>query len=158
VPAPSCLEPLRPYRVARFDDDAHVLRTVLFEELVGLGFDRPHPTLVREIRRPRLRPICECCKAGAVKLTVGLEHEPGEEMQLDWLEPTETPWGAKAYVLVGALLHPGKLRGVFSVSATLIGVLGGLARFLLPRPFFGRWSVSLPCRSSSTLCSQPGVS
>ena len=49
VPAPSCLEPFRPYLVARFDDDAHVLGTVLFEELVGLGFDRSYPTLVREM-------------------------------------------------------------------------------------------------------------
>jgi hypothetical protein len=38
-----------------------------------------------------------------VKLTVGLEHEPGEELQLDWLELLETPWDARAYVLVGAL-------------------------------------------------------
>ena len=47
-----------------------------------------------------------------MKLTVGLEHEPGEELQLDWLELTETPWGVKAYVLVGALSHSGRLRGV----------------------------------------------
>ena len=78
----------------------------------GLGFDRSYPTLVREIRELGLRPVCECCKAGAVKLTVGLEHEPGEELQLDWLELSETPWGAKAYVLVGALSHSGQLRGV----------------------------------------------
>ena len=30
-------------------------------------------------------------------------------MQLDWLELSETPWGVKAYVLVGALSHSGKL-------------------------------------------------
>jgi transposase len=112
LPAPSCVERFRPYLVARFEDDAHVLGTVLYEELVGLGFDRSYPTLVREIRG--LRPACRCCRSGAVKLTVGLEHEPGEELQLDWLELTETPWGARAYVLVGALSHSGRLRGVFS--------------------------------------------
>ena len=79
-----------------------------------MGFDRSYPTLVREIRQLGLRPVCECCKAGAVKLTVGLEHEPGEELQLDWLELTETPWGVKAYVLVGALSHSGRLRGGFA--------------------------------------------
>jgi len=73
-----------------------------------------------------------------VKLTVGLEHEPGEEMQLDWLELSETPWGAKAYVLVGALSHSSRLRGVFSegesfphLAESLDGVLrrlGGTAR------------------------------
>ena len=49
-----------------------------------------------------------------MKLTVGLEHEPGEELQLDWLELSETPWGAKAYVLVGALSHSSRLRGCFA--------------------------------------------
>ena len=113
-PAPSCLEPYRAYLEARFVDDAYVFASVLFDELRGLGFDRSYPTLVREIRRLGLRPACECCQAGAVKLTVGLEHEPGEELQLDWLELSETPWGAKAYVLVGALSHSSRLRGVFS--------------------------------------------
>ena len=103
VSAASCLEPYRAYLEARFDDDAHVFASVLFEELVPLGFDRSYPTLVREIRELGLRPVCTCCQAGAVKLTVGLEHEPGEELQLDWLELLETPWDARAYVLVGAL-------------------------------------------------------
>jgi len=114
VPVPSCVERYRPYLEARFADDAHVFASVLFEELVPLGFDRSYPTLVREIRELGLRPVCSCCQAGAVKLTVGLEHEPGEELQLDWLELTETPWGVKAYVLVGALSHSGRLRGCFS--------------------------------------------
>ena len=108
-PAPSCLEPFRAYLEARFEDDVHVLGSVLYEELVDLGFGRSYPTLVREIRNLGLRPECECCRAGAVKVTVGLEHEPGEELQLDWLELTETPWGVKAYVLVGALSHSGRL-------------------------------------------------
>jgi transposase len=137
-PVASCLEAFRPYLEARFVDDAHVLATVLYEELVAVGFDRSYPTLVRELRRVGLRPACECCKAGAVKLTVGLEHEPGEELQLDWLELSETPWGRKAYVLVGALSHSGRLRGVFSegegfpyLAEALDGVLrrlGGTAR------------------------------
>ena len=137
-PAPSCLEPFRAYLEARFVDDAHVFAITLYEELLALGFDRSYPTLVREIRSLGLRPACECCQAGAVKLTVGLEHEPGEELQLDWLELTETPWGAKAYVLVGALSHSSRLRGCFSegesfqhLAEALDGVLrrlGGTAR------------------------------
>jgi transposase len=137
-PAPSCLEPFRAYLEARFEDDAHVLATVLHDELRGLGFDRSYPTLVREIRGLGLRPVCGCCRAGGVKLTVGLEHEPGEELQLDWLELQETPWGCKAYVLVGALSHSSRLRCVFSegqsfphLAEALDGVLrrlGGTAR------------------------------
>ncbi len=137
-PAPSCLEAFRGYLEARFVDDAHVFASVLFVELVGLGFDRSYPTLVREIRQLGLRPVCECCQAGAVNLTVGLEHEPGEELQLDWLELSETPWGVKAYVLVGALSHSSRLRGCFAegesfphLAEALDGVLrrvGGTAR------------------------------
>ena len=107
--------------------------SVLFEELVGLGFGCSYPTLVREIRRLALRPACRCCQAGGVKVTVGLEHEPGEELQLDWLELADTPWGEKAYVLVGALSHSGRIRGVFSDGQTfahLIEALDGVLRRL----------------------------
>ena len=130
---PSCLEPYRAYLEARFVDDPHVRASVLFEELVPLGFDRSYPTLVREIRELGLRPVCDCCKAGGVKVTVGLEHEPGEELQLDWLELSETPWGEKAYVLVGALSHSGRVRGVFADGMTfahLIEALDGVLRRL----------------------------
>jgi transposase len=131
--APSCLEPFRAYLEARFIDDAHVFATKLYEELVAVGFDRSYPTLVRELRQLGLRPECECCRAGVVKLTVGLEHEPGEELQLDWLELTETPWGDKAYVLVGALSHSSRLRGCFSQGESfphLAEALDGVLRRL----------------------------
>jgi transposase len=132
-PAPSCLEPYRAYLEARFADDAHVLGSVLFEELHRLGFDRSYPTLVRELRRLALRPVCECCKAGGVRVTVGLDHEPGDELQLDWLELPETPWGEKAYVLVGALSHSGRIRAVFADGMTfahLVEALDGILRRL----------------------------
>ena len=32
-------------------------------------------------------------------MTVELSHTPGEEIQFDWLELSETPWGEPAYVL-----------------------------------------------------------
>ncbi len=132
-PAPSCLEPYRAYLEARFVDDPHVRASVLFDELLPLGFDRSYPTLVREIRELALRPVCDCCKAGGVKVTVGLDHEPGEELQLDWLELSETPWGERAYVLVGALSHSGRVRGVFADGMTfahLIEALDGVLRRL----------------------------
>jgi transposase len=132
-PAASCLEPFRAYLAARFEDDAHVLASTLHGELVGLGFDRSYPTLIRELRRLGLRPVCECCQVGGVTLTVGLEHEPGEELQLDWLELSETPWGCKAYVLVGALSHSSRLRGVFSEGESfphLVEALDGVLRRL----------------------------
>ena len=122
-------------RISRrgFGDDPHVRASVLFGELVPLGFDRSYPTLVREIREVGLRPVCECCKAGGVTVTVGLEHEPGDELQFDWLELGETPWGEKAYVLVGVLSHSGRVRAVFADGMTfahLIEALDGVLRRL----------------------------
>ncbi len=135
--APSCLEPYRDYLVARFADDHHVFASVLYRELGELGFKRSYPTLVRELRRLELRPSCSTCRSGKIP-TTEIPHEPGEELQLDWLELTETPWGEKAYVLVGALSHSGRVRAVFSegesfphLAAALDGVLrrlGGTAK------------------------------
>ncbi len=134
----SVLEPFRDYVARRFEDDPHLDATVLLRELRPLGFERSYPTLTRGLRRLGLRPECPVCKRGGHRLTVELAHEPGEELQLDWLELEETPWGEKAYVLVGALSHSGRIRAVVSdgmdfaqLAAALDGVLrrlGGTAR------------------------------
>ena len=65
--------------------------------------------------------------------TTEIPHEPGEELQLDWWELHETPWGEKAYVLVGALSHSGRVRGVFSEGQSfphLVAALDGVLRRL----------------------------
>jgi len=137
--APSCLEPFRGYLEARFEDDPHVDATVLHRELAGAGFDRSYPTLVRELRRLELRPVCLVCqhRRGAAP-TVEIEHPAGEEIQWDWLELDRTPWGEPAFVLVSALSHSGRFRAVFceqmtfghlaeAVHTILVG-LGGTSR------------------------------
>jgi transposase len=114
--APSCLEPYRSYIAARFEDDRHLEATVLYRELVDAGFDRAYPTLVRELRRLGLRPVClVCAHRGGGQVTVEIDHPAGEEIQWDWLELSaeDVPWGEPAYVLVGALSHSGRFRGVF---------------------------------------------
>jgi transposase len=133
VPAPSCLEPFRDYLVARFVDDAHVDATVLHREVVELGFERSYVTFARELRRLGLRPRCEACRSGGHGATVELVHEPGEEIQFDWLELTETPWGEPAYVLVGALAFSGRCRGVICEGMTfahLVDAIDGVLRRL----------------------------
>lgn len=128
--APSVLEPYRDYIAARFCDDPHLLATVLHDELGALGFERSYPTLVRELRRLELRPRCTACRAGA-SVSAEIAHQPGEELQLDWLELSETPWGKKAYVLVGVLPCSGRLRGVFCEGqsfAHLVAALDGVLR------------------------------
>src|SRR5829696_665847 len=92
APAPCCLAPVRAYVDARFADAERLEATVLHRELVDAGFERSYPTLLRELRRLELRPVCVVCqhrRGGAV--TVEIEHPPGEEIQWDWLELHETP-------------------------------------------------------------------
>jgi transposase len=58
--APSVLEPYRLYLQARFDDDPHVVGTVLHRELCPLGLDRSYQTFTQEPRVLELRPRCQC--------------------------------------------------------------------------------------------------
>jgi len=136
---PSCLEPFRGYLEARFAEDPHVDATVLYRELAGAGFDRSYPTLVRELRRLELRPVCLVCQhRRGTAPTIEIEHPAGEEIQWDWLELPETPWSEPAYVLVGALSHSGRFRAVFceqmtfghlaEAAHTILVALGGTSR------------------------------
>ena len=137
--APSCLEPFRGYLQARFDEDPHIDATVLHRELAAAGLDRSYPTLVRELRRVELRPVCLVCQhRRGLAPTVEIDHPAGEEIQWDWLELPDTPWGEPGYVLVGALSHSGRFRAVFCEQMTfgrlaegvhqVLVALGGTAR------------------------------
>lgn len=114
--APSCLEPFREYLEERFADDCHVLAITLHEEIEALGFDRSYPTLVREIRRLELRPPCPVCRTGRGHASGDIDHAPGDEIQLDWWEIPETPWGEPIYFLVGALSYSGQVRAIATES------------------------------------------
>ena len=108
-----------PYITARFDDDKHLWTTVLYRELTELGFSASYQTLTREIRARHLRPACkECMGSRPGAATIEIDHPPGEEMQFDWLELRETPWGVPASVLVGALSYSSKCRASFSDGKT----------------------------------------
>jgi transposase len=100
----------------RLVEDQHVWATTLFDEVVALGFERSYPTFTRKLRERELRPHCEACSASNGRAHVDIEHPAGEEIQWDWLELDDTPWDAKAYVLVGALSCSGRFRGWFSDS------------------------------------------
>jgi transposase len=122
---------LRPI-AARFEDDAHIEAMVLFRELVAAGFDRSYPTLVRELRRLELRPVCLVCEhRRGEQVTVEIEHPPGEEIQWDWLELHATPWGEPAFVLLGALSHSGRFRGVVCEQMTFGHLAEAMHRVLV---------------------------
>jgi transposase len=130
-PAASCLEPWRAYIAARFVDDPHLPAVSLLDELAAAGFDRSYPTLVRELRRTELRPVCLVCQQRRGRApTTEIDHPAGEEIQWDWLELPVTPWEQPAYVLVGALSHSGRFRAVFCEQMT-IGHLAGAVHEIL---------------------------
>jgi len=128
--APSPLEPFRGYIAQRLGEDPHLDATVLLRELRGLGFERSYPTLTRELRRLELRPVCEVCRRGGHRVTIELVHEPGEELQLDWFELPETPWGEPGHVLVGALSHSGRIRAVLAESEDFAHLVAALDEVL----------------------------
>ncbi len=135
---PDPFDRFEPYVRQRFIDDLHVWATTLYEEVVALGYARSYQTFTRQLRDRALRPHCEPCSSSNGRAHTDIEHPPGEEIQWDWLELDNTPWGSKAYVLVGALAHSSRCRGWFSDSDDqahlVVGIdevlrrLGGTAR------------------------------
>jgi len=130
--AASCLEPWRGYIAARFVEDPHLPAVTLLDELTAAGFDRSYPTLVRELRRTALRPVCLVCQQRRGNApTTEIDHPPGEEIQWDWLELHTTPWQQPAYLLVGALSHSGRFRAVFCEQMTFGHLVGALHEILV---------------------------
>lgn len=48
--------------------------------------------------------------------TIEIPHPPGAEMQWDWNELGEAPWGGEAHLLAGTLPCSGRIRAVFVES------------------------------------------
>ena len=98
----------------RFADDCHVWASALYDEVVPLGYSLSYPSFVRQIRLRGLRPHCEACRGVKGRDTIEICHPAGEEIQWDWFERRNAPWGATAYVLLGTLPHSGRIRGVLA--------------------------------------------
>jgi transposase len=111
---PDALMPVETYIRLRFADDCHVWASALYDEVVSLGYPMSYPTFVRQIRQRKLRPHCEACRGVKGRDTIEIDHPPGEEIQWDWFERRNAPWGATAYVLLGTLPHSGRIRGVLA--------------------------------------------
>jgi transposase len=111
---PDRFEPFQPYVRERLLEDPHLWATALYDEVVKLGYPRSYVTFARELRRRGLRPRCEACAGVKGRPTIEIEHPPGEEIQWDWLELPEAPWGGTAHLLVGTLAYSGRFRAVFA--------------------------------------------
>ena len=108
-----------------------------------MGYEGSYPALTRALRARRLRPHCEPCQAVRGRDRSIIEHPPGEETQIDWLELPDPPaswgWGAEAHLLVGSLAHSSRWRGVLAPSEdqphliealdALVRSLGGVTRY-----------------------------
>ena len=130
-------EPFVDYVSARLTEDPHLWAVTLFDEVVGLGYDRSYPTFTRQIRTRDLRPHCEPCSATKGRANAPISHPPGEETQWDWVELPDPPaswgWGKNAHLLVGALAHSGRRRGTLAPAedqAQLIDALDKTTRKL----------------------------
>jgi transposase len=130
---PDPFEVFVPYVRERLREDPHVWASALYDEVVALGFARSYPSFTRGVRTRQLRPHCEACAGVKGRATIEIEHPPGEEVQWDWVELPEAPWGGDAHLLVGSLPCSGKFRGVFAESedqAHLIEAMDGVLRRL----------------------------
>jgi transposase len=120
------------YCAARLVEDPHLWASTLFEEVQGLGFDRSYPTLTRELRRRGLRPACEPCTPAKGRPVAVIEHPAGEETQWDWVDLPDPPagwgWGRNAHLLVGALSHSSRWRGVLMPTMDQPHLIDGLDR------------------------------
>lgn len=110
---PDRLAPFVPYLKARFDDNAHIWGTALFDEVVQLGYDASYPSFVRQLRQAELRPHCEACAGVKGREYIEIAHPPGEELQWDWFH-RRAPWGGMANILLGTLSLSGRMRGVLA--------------------------------------------
>ena len=79
-------EPFAAYVGQRLVDDPHLWASTLYDELLGLGYDRSYPSMTRAIRARGLRPACEACRPTKGRAVAVIEHPPGQETQWDWVE------------------------------------------------------------------------
>ncbi|MGI8306047.1 IS21 family transposase [Saccharopolyspora hattusasensis] len=120
------------YCSARLAEDPHLWATTLYDELHELGYAHSYPTLTRQIRDRGLRPACEPCRPAKGRAVAVIEHPPGDETQWDWLDLPDPPehwgWGGCAHLLVGALSHSSRWRGVLCPSTDQPHLIDGLDR------------------------------
>lgn len=130
--APDPFEPFVAYCAARLAEDPHLWATTLYDELLELGYDCSYPTLTRQIRDRGLRPACEPCRPAKGRAVAVIEHPPGDETQWDWVDLPDPPahwgWGKMAHLLVGALSHSSRWRGVLCPSMDQPHLIDGLDR------------------------------
>jgi transposase len=130
---PDAFEAYAVYCAARLAEDPHLWASALFDEVAALGFDRSYPSFTRALRARGLRSVCQDCHPAAGRPVAVIDHPAGAETQWDWLELPDPPAGWQGYrgtahLLVGALAHSGKWRGVLCEAEDQPHLVDGLHR------------------------------
>ncbi len=128
--APDLFAPFAEYCRIRLADDPHLWASTLFDEVVELGYPGAYPSFTRAVRARALRPHCEACAGSRGRDAAIIDHPAGAETQWDWLELPDPPkawgFGATAHLLVGALSHSGKWRGLLAEAEDQAHLIEGL--------------------------------
>lgn len=69
--------PFVEYVTCRLAEDPHLWTRTLCDELEELGYRLSYPTLTRQIRDRKLRPICEACATATDRANAIIDHPPG---------------------------------------------------------------------------------
>ncbi|MFC9358810.1 transposase [Rhodococcus sp. NPDC057014] len=129
---PDPFAPFVDYVTCRLSEDPHLWARTLCDELEELGYRLSYPTLTRQIRDRKLRPVCAACANATDRVNAIIDHPAGEETQWDWVDlpnpPASWGWGAMAHLLVGSLAHSGRWRGILAPAMTQPHLVDGLDR------------------------------
>ncbi|WP_206061665.1 Mu transposase domain-containing protein [Nonomuraea basaltis] len=100
----------------RLAQDPHLLAMTLFDEITALGYAGGYSTFTRAIRKRGLRPHCEPCQQARGRDVGIIEHEPGGEVQWDWLHlpdpPTAWAWPHREAYLLASFAPVLKYYGI----------------------------------------------
>lgn len=126
-----------PYVRRRLAEDPHLWAVTLFDEVSAAGYTGSYSTFTRNVRDRGLRPACTDCAPTRGRPVAVIAHPPGQETQWDWVDlpnpPAHWGWGSTAHLLVGALSHSGRWRGLLAPamdSAHLVLGLDAVTRAL----------------------------
>jgi transposase len=125
-PEPDPFDAIAAYVAQRLADDAHVWASALYDEVVGLGYPLSYQSFARSLRQRHMRPHCEACAGVKGRDTIDIAHPAGAEIQWDWDELPDAPWGGEAHLLLGTLPYSGKFRGVFAEAEEQGHVISGI--------------------------------
>lgn len=128
--APDAFAGYEGYLRIRLRDDPHVWATTLHDEVRRLGYERSYQRFTAELRGRQLRPVCPDCLSARSRATVELAHEPGEEVQWDWVELPGAPWGGRGHLLQGTLSHSTRVRGALAESEDQAHLMEAMDRVL----------------------------